>query len=58
MSSIIGENETKLNEKDRKPMEGEITYQELSTALKNMKIPKAQIVKDSQQNSLNYFGKI
>ena len=34
IKDIIGENETNLNEKDQTLMEGEITFKELSTALK------------------------
>ena len=54
----IGDNEAKLSENDSKLLEGEITYQELSSALKNMKTRKAQVVTDSRQNSLSSFGKI
>ena len=37
----IGDNEAKLSENDSKLLEGEITYQELSSALKNMKKSKS-----------------
>ena len=37
----IGDNEAKLSEDDSKLLEGEITYQELSSALKNMKNSKS-----------------
>ena len=37
----IGDNEAKLSENDSKLLEGEITYQELSLALKNMKNSKS-----------------
>ena len=37
----IGDNEAKLSENDSKLLEGEITYQELSSALKNMKNSKS-----------------
>ena len=40
MKDKIGDNEAKLSENDSKLLEGEITYQELSSALKNMKNSK------------------
>ena len=41
ISSILGENENKLSDKDSKELEGEILYSELGFALKNMKNNKS-----------------
>ena len=41
IKDTIGDNEAKLSENDSKLLKGEITYQELSSALKNMKNSKS-----------------
>ena len=38
---MIGNNENQLNDDEAQMLEGEITYEELTTALKNMKNSKS-----------------
>ena len=41
LQNILGENPSKLSDLDPSKLEGEITYAELSTALRNMKNNKS-----------------
>lgn len=41
LQNILGENPSKLSDLDSNKLEGEITYAELSTALRNMKNNKS-----------------
>ena len=41
LQSVLGENESKLSDKDSQDLEGEILYSELASALKNMKNNKS-----------------
>ena len=56
LNEVIGENSSKLNEEESLSLEGEITYEELGIALKNMKNSKAQVWMDLRLSSLSFFG--
>ena len=40
IKDVIGENENQLNDDEAQKLEGELTYEELTLALKNMKNSK------------------
>ena len=55
INEIIGENSCKLNEEESNSLEGEITYEELANALKNMKNSKSPGMDGFTADFFNFF---
>ena len=55
INEIVGENLCKLNEEESNSLEGEITYEELANALKNMKNSKSPGIDVFTAEFFKYF---